>query len=192
MQKDRAIALFNEDVAIYALYPDNTEAFIFDANELFAHDGYFGVEKEDWQHYQQRDTSLDTVEQLTEQNYNMIDGVRNNEPIGRIDYLANNGTVAEPVEYSDAAAFQEAVTRGSDCGVPFSIAIYQNERGESIQTDWVYQLDPPPKGVSIEAPPSGAQEVADQKKSVLAQLRQPPVESKKDKQAFDKNAEMER
>lgn len=192
MQKDRAIALFNEEVAIYALYPDNTEAFIFDANELFAHDGYFGVEKEDWQHYQQRDSSLDTVEQLTEQNYNMIDGVRNNEPIGRIDYLANNGTVAEPVEYSDAAAFQEAVTRGTDCGAPFSIAIYQNERGESIQTDWVYQLDPPPLGVSIEAPPSGAQEVADQKKSVLAQLRQPPVESKKDKQAFDKNAEMER
>jgi hypothetical protein len=49
LNTDRAAQLFNNDHAVYLLYPDNTEAMAFDAAEIEAHDGIFGVEREDWQ-----------------------------------------------------------------------------------------------------------------------------------------------
>ncbi|WP_409968036.1 YodL domain-containing protein [Bengtsoniella intestinalis] len=48
MEKARALELFGEGFAIYALHPDNTEAMIFEEEEIAAHEGLFGIEKEDW------------------------------------------------------------------------------------------------------------------------------------------------
>ena len=50
---DRAIELFNNDHAIFLLYPDNTEAMAFEVDEIKAHNGIFGIEHEDWQKSQE-------------------------------------------------------------------------------------------------------------------------------------------
>lgn len=51
LTKERAFDLYNEDLAIYALYPDNTETMIFDITEIDSHAGYFGIEKADWENF---------------------------------------------------------------------------------------------------------------------------------------------
>ncbi|KPU45064.1 MAG: YodL domain-containing protein [Bacillota bacterium] len=45
----RAQELFDADHTIYMLYPDNTEAMVFEREEIAGHDGIFGMEAEEWQ-----------------------------------------------------------------------------------------------------------------------------------------------
>ena len=45
----RAEELFNQDHTIFLLYEDGSEAMAYDADELKAHEGIFGIEREDWQ-----------------------------------------------------------------------------------------------------------------------------------------------
>lgn len=49
LQKDRALALYDADHTVYMLYPDNTEAMVFERDEIAGHDGIFGIEAEEWQ-----------------------------------------------------------------------------------------------------------------------------------------------
>lgn len=46
---ERALALFDADHTIYMLHPDNTEAMVFEREEIAGHDGIFGIEAEEWQ-----------------------------------------------------------------------------------------------------------------------------------------------
>ena len=46
---ERAQELFDADHTIYMLYPDNTEAMVFEREEIAGHDGIFGIETEEWQ-----------------------------------------------------------------------------------------------------------------------------------------------
>ena len=48
LNQDRAVELFNQDMTVFLLYPDNTEAMAFDVDEIRAFDGIFGIEREDW------------------------------------------------------------------------------------------------------------------------------------------------
>jgi hypothetical protein len=48
LNQDRAVELFNQDITVYLLYPDNSEAMAFDVDEIKAHDGIFGIEREEW------------------------------------------------------------------------------------------------------------------------------------------------
>ena len=45
---DRAIKLFNQDITVYLLYPDNTESMVYDSSEINNYDGIFGVERDEW------------------------------------------------------------------------------------------------------------------------------------------------
>ena len=47
--KDRAVALYDADHTIYMLYPDNTEAMVFEREEMDDHKGIFGIEAKEWQ-----------------------------------------------------------------------------------------------------------------------------------------------
>ena len=59
LNAERATELFNNDHAVFLLYSDNTEAMVFDVDEIKAHDGIFGIEREDWQKSQEyRDMSV--------------------------------------------------------------------------------------------------------------------------------------
>ena len=48
LTKERAMELFLQDVPVFLLYGDNTEAMALDAEDIFSHTGVFGVEREEW------------------------------------------------------------------------------------------------------------------------------------------------
>ena len=48
LTQEKAYTLFEQDVPVYALYPDGTESMMMDHAEITAHTGYFGVDREDW------------------------------------------------------------------------------------------------------------------------------------------------
>jgi len=51
LNQDRAVELFNQDCQIYLLFNDDTESAVNDSSEILAHDGIFGIEKENWQKF---------------------------------------------------------------------------------------------------------------------------------------------
>ena len=70
-------------------------------------------------------------------------------PIGRIDYLAHNGYSAYSVEYTDVKRFLPDILDENHYGVPMSIVVYRDKDGNSISTDFLSQLDPPPQSFEI-------------------------------------------
>ena len=48
LSKERAIELLEQDLTVYLLYEDNTEAMAFDREDIENHSGLFGIEKVDW------------------------------------------------------------------------------------------------------------------------------------------------
>ena len=48
LSKERAAELFEQDLTVYLLYEDNTEAMVFDREDIDNHSGLFGIEKADW------------------------------------------------------------------------------------------------------------------------------------------------
>lgn len=48
LSQERAAELFEQDLTVYLLYEDNTEAMAFDREDIDTHSGIFGIEKADW------------------------------------------------------------------------------------------------------------------------------------------------
>ena len=48
LTKERAMDLFMQDVPVFLLYADSTEAMALDAEDISSHTGVFGVEREEW------------------------------------------------------------------------------------------------------------------------------------------------
>ena len=48
LSQARAAELFEQDLTVYLLYEDNTEAMAFDREDIDNHNGIFGIEKADW------------------------------------------------------------------------------------------------------------------------------------------------
>ena len=48
LTKERAMELFMQDVPVFLLYGDNTEAMALGAEDISSHTGVFGVEREEW------------------------------------------------------------------------------------------------------------------------------------------------
>ena len=48
LTKERAMELFLQDVPVFLLYGDNTEAMALDEEDISSHTGVFGVEREEW------------------------------------------------------------------------------------------------------------------------------------------------
>ena len=48
LTKERAMELFLQDVPVFLLYGDNTEAMALDVEDISSHTGVFGVEREEW------------------------------------------------------------------------------------------------------------------------------------------------
>lgn len=49
LSRERAVELFQRDIAVYMLYEDNTEAMAFDTDEIIAFEGMLGVTAADWE-----------------------------------------------------------------------------------------------------------------------------------------------
>lgn len=48
LTKERAAELFEQDLTVYLLYQDNTEAMAFEIEDIYSHDGIFGIETAAW------------------------------------------------------------------------------------------------------------------------------------------------
>lgn len=48
LSRQRATELFKQDLTVYLLYGDDTEAMAFDIEEIDNHSGIFGIERTDW------------------------------------------------------------------------------------------------------------------------------------------------
>lgn len=59
LSKERAAELWEQDLPVFILYQDNTEAMIFDMEEMKDHDGLFGIETADWRTFHNRDKGKD-------------------------------------------------------------------------------------------------------------------------------------
>ena len=57
LSQERAAELFEQDLTVYMLYEDDTEAMAFDREDIDNHSGLFGIEKNDW-------TALQDYEEL--------------------------------------------------------------------------------------------------------------------------------
>ena len=80
------------------------------------------------------------------------------QAVGRIDFLGTNGDPGESVEYTDARQFIQDVQRETDCGTPMAVVLYQDDAGKTIPKEFVYDLDPPPRGFYVEDAPGLAEE----------------------------------
>ncbi len=109
LSKERATELFEQDLAIFLLYEDDTESMVFDREDIDNHSGIFGIERINWidlkdyeamkeaegvvsSHYVDsisfkeqsnfvpEQNYLETAEKSVEQNYNQLDGIINNKP----------------------------------------------------------------------------------------------------------------
>src|SRR5690554_579104 len=77
LSKERATELFEQDLPVFLLYEDDSEAIAFDLKDIDNHNGIFGIERINWIDQQ---NYLETAEKSVEQNYNQIDGIINNIP----------------------------------------------------------------------------------------------------------------
>ena len=63
LTQERAEELFKEDVAVYQLHEDGSETILEDIEDLQAHKGMFGVEKDDWNAYMEHQTMKNELEE---------------------------------------------------------------------------------------------------------------------------------
>ena len=49
LQQVRALELWDADHTIHLIYPDNTEAIVFEREEILQHDGLYGIECQEWE-----------------------------------------------------------------------------------------------------------------------------------------------
>ena len=71
------------------------------------------------------------------------------QAVGRIDFLAANGTVGDSVEYTDAEGFVAAIKEENHVGTPMGIILYRDSEGQTIPQDFVAELDPPPQEFEV-------------------------------------------
>lgn len=71
-------------------------------------------------------------------------------PVGRIDYLANDGKVEYSIEYLEQERLIAAVKEDTNYGIPMTVVLYRDKDGNTIPQDFLLELDPPPKGFKVE------------------------------------------
>lgn len=67
LSKERAIELWEQDLTVYLLYEDNTEAMAFDREDIDNHDGLLGIEKIDWLALQEHESDSKSFPDMSEQ-----------------------------------------------------------------------------------------------------------------------------
>ena len=116
--------------------------------------------------------SLETINKTAGELISDIDRNRREilmeKTVGRIEFLGTDGAPGEKVEYTDAAKFEADIKSETFQGAPIRIVLYEDKDGNVIPHDYVFRLDPPPKGFRIENP----RRTREEKKSVMEQLKE--------------------
>ena len=111
---------------LYALHPDGTESVVENEKQFVRHvenGGLFAVDKEDWMKYLENGEFLRTTEISTEQNYNMIDGRRNNMELNKKEKPSEGkesllGRLKEKQQFLIANARKEDKEKRSERDLP--------------------------------------------------------------------------
>ena len=111
---------------LYALHPDGTESVVESEKQFARHvenGGLFAVDKEDWMKYLENGEFLRTTEISTEQNYNMIDGRRNNMELNKKEKPSEGkesllGRLKEKQQFLIANARKEDKEKRSERDLP--------------------------------------------------------------------------
>lgn len=111
---------------LYALHPDGTESVVENEKQFVRHvenGGLFAVDKEGWMKYLENGEFLRTTEISTEQNYNMIDGRRNNMELNKKEKPSEGkesllGRLKEKQQFLIANARKEDKEKRSERDLP--------------------------------------------------------------------------
>lgn len=66
LSEDRALELWDAELPIFRLYKDGTEGLLETKEEIFSHDGLFGVERKTWREYLKSQNHTKQNEMLNE------------------------------------------------------------------------------------------------------------------------------
>ncbi len=107
LSRERAIALFEQDVSVYMLLGGNGAGMIFDREDIDAHDGMFGVSREEWENCRDSILAVEPMESRfldAAQDSFAIYQVREGEQyrdlrFERFDLLQKNGIPVKPDNY---------------------------------------------------------------------------------------------
>ena len=93
--------------------------------------------------------------------------------VGKIEYLATNGTVAYSAEFLEEQAFVNEIKDCNNSGVPIMVTLYRDRDGKTISTEFVNELDAPLHGFTTTDSPyllpvSGFREIPIQPSQALA------------------------
>ncbi len=108
LTKERALELMENDVTVYMLHTDNTEAMAFDASEVMSHDGIFGIEVSEWEAVKDRFTAqTPDYEQVFQNNpadsfaiYQLTDSeAASNLRFMNMEYLERKGLAVDKDNY---------------------------------------------------------------------------------------------
>lgn len=69
--------------------------------------------------------------------------------IGRIEFLMNNGSIGEIMEYDNAATLEQDVRSENYFGSPMRVVLYRQKNGEPVPHKFIYECDPPLNGFEI-------------------------------------------
>lgn len=72
LSQERAGELFAQDLTVYLLYGDNTEAMAFDSADIETHNGLFGISREDWTATQEYEAAKSALVSPTELQENLF------------------------------------------------------------------------------------------------------------------------
>lgn len=93
------------------------------------------------------DVTLSTFENGERQNRLVVsqnkEDPTNSFPIGRIEYLNENGDVARNIEYTSRYQFVKDITEEASFGVRFRFYLYRDKEGKTIDQGFISKLDTP-------------------------------------------------
>ena len=119
LTKERALELMERDVSVYMLHTDNTEAMVFDAEEIRSFDGVFGVEASEWETVKDRFAPTDYEKAFLDNPADSfaIYQLRDNDNTAQLrfmnaEYLARKGLSIEKENY--AAVYAGNLDRRGD------------------------------------------------------------------------------
>ena len=99
------------------------------------------------------DVSLSSLENGVRSTRNIIstnkeDPVQS-QPVGRIEYLDQDGAVRESIEYTSPYFLTKDAQADAPFEAPYRIVFYRDRSGNTIPQDFVERLDPQPQHVSV-------------------------------------------
>lgn len=104
LTKERALELYHQNLEIFCLYEDGTEASYDNEAAIHSHDGIYGVEKETWERYQSQEKVEQRIMKGQEEMFSIYqvrdDGLGQDYKFMGTSFLENNGMQAFREDYN--------------------------------------------------------------------------------------------